>query len=137
MSRGACLSGRDFVVQEDIQEMAVPSLAHRLTLRPELWAQRIRPADIISECLQAVPVPPTLSATMLSGTQNGQGQEAPDIPNWHCPSQLPEYHWHSSGPRVQIRPVGRRRLAEQTSARPSTQRHFDARSRPRAHAGVL
>jgi len=64
----AALSGRDFVVPEDLQELAVASLAHRLTLRPELWAQRIRPADIIAECVQAVPVPPTLPAAMMSGT---------------------------------------------------------------------
>ena len=64
----AALSGRDFVVPEDVQELAVASLAHRLTLRPELWAQRIRPADVIAECVQAVPVPPTLPAAMMSGT---------------------------------------------------------------------
>ena len=64
----AALSGRDFVVPEDVQELAIASLAHRLTLRPELWAQRIRPADIVAECVQAVPVPPTLPAAMMSGT---------------------------------------------------------------------
>ncbi len=63
----AALSGRDFVVPEDVQELAVASLAHRLTLRPELWAQRIRPADVIAECVHAVPVPPTLPAAMMSG----------------------------------------------------------------------
>ena len=64
----AALRGRDFVVPEDVQELAIPSLAHRLTLRPELWAQRIRSADIVAECVQAVPVPPTLPAAMMSGT---------------------------------------------------------------------
>lgn len=69
----AALSGRDFVVPEDVQELAIPSLAHRLTLRPELWAQRIRSADIVAECLQAVPVPPTLPAAMMSDSADGQG----------------------------------------------------------------
>ena len=69
----AALSGRDFVVPEDVQQLAIPSLAHRLTLRPELWAQRIRSADIVAECLQAVPVPPTLPAAMMSGSADGQG----------------------------------------------------------------
>ena len=68
----AALSGRDFVVPEDVQELAIPALAHRLTLRPELWAQRIRSADIVAECLQAVPVPPTLPAAMMSGPANRQ-----------------------------------------------------------------
>ncbi|MGA9774725.1 MAG: MoxR family ATPase [Candidatus Dormiibacterota bacterium] len=70
----AALSGRDFVVPEDVQELAIPALAHRLTLRPELWAQRIRSADIVAECLQAVPVPPTLPAAMMSGSADGQGR---------------------------------------------------------------
>ncbi|MHB8331903.1 MAG: AAA family ATPase [Candidatus Dormibacteria bacterium] len=63
----AALSGRDFVVPEDVQELAIPSLAHRLTLRPELWAQRIRAADIVADCVQSVPAPPTLPAAMMSG----------------------------------------------------------------------
>jgi MoxR-like ATPase len=33
----AALDGRDFVVPEDVKAIAVPALAHRLTLRPELW----------------------------------------------------------------------------------------------------
>ena len=70
----AALRGRDFVVPEDVQELAIPSLAHRLTLRPELWAQRIRSADIVAECLQAVPVPPTLPAAMMSGSEDRQGR---------------------------------------------------------------
>jgi MoxR-like ATPase len=36
----------------------VPALAHRLTLRPELWVQRIRGEDIVRETLDTVPTPP-------------------------------------------------------------------------------
>jgi MoxR-like ATPase len=53
----AALSGRDFVVPEDVKAIAVPALAHRLTLRPELWVQRIRGEDIVVEALQSVPTP--------------------------------------------------------------------------------
>jgi MoxR-like ATPase len=53
----AALSGRDFVVPEDVKAVAVPALAHRLTLRPELWVQRIRGEDIVVEALQSVPTP--------------------------------------------------------------------------------
>ncbi|MGA9775783.1 MAG: MoxR family ATPase [Candidatus Dormiibacterota bacterium] len=60
----ALLNGRDFVVPEDVQELAVSALAHRLTLRPELWAQHIRDTDVVEECLAAVPVPPTLPRVM-------------------------------------------------------------------------
>ena len=54
----AALAGRDFVVPEDVKAVAVPALAHRLTLRPELWVQRIRGEDVVAEALDAVPTPP-------------------------------------------------------------------------------
>ena len=38
LARGrALLGGRDFVTPDDIKSVAVPALAHRLMLRPELW----------------------------------------------------------------------------------------------------
>jgi len=54
----AAISGRDFVVPEDVKGVAVPALGHRLTLRPELWVQRIRAEDIVAEALDTVPTPP-------------------------------------------------------------------------------
>jgi len=54
----AALSGRDFVVPEDVKAVAVPALAHRLTLRPELWVQRMRGEDVVAEALESVPTPP-------------------------------------------------------------------------------
>ena len=54
----AALSARDFVVPEDVKAIAVPALAHRLTLRPELWVQRIRGEDVVAEALESVPTPP-------------------------------------------------------------------------------
>ncbi len=39
----AVLDGRDFVVPDDVKAIAVPALAHRLALRPELWVQRVQP----------------------------------------------------------------------------------------------
>jgi MoxR-like ATPase len=53
----AALDGRDFVVPEDVKAVAVPALAHRLTLRPELWVQRIRGEDVVAEALASVPTP--------------------------------------------------------------------------------
>ena len=54
----AALAGRDFVVPEDVKAIAVPALAHRLTLRPELWVQRIRGEDVVADALESVPTPP-------------------------------------------------------------------------------
>jgi MoxR-like ATPase len=53
----AVLDGRDFVTPEDVKAVAVPALAHRLTLRPELWVQRVRAEDIVAERLETVPTP--------------------------------------------------------------------------------
>jgi len=55
----AALDGRDFVVPDDVKSVAVPALAHRLALRPELWVQRVQAEDVVRECLAAVPVPAT------------------------------------------------------------------------------
>ena len=54
----AAVAGRDFVVPEDVKAIAIPALAHRLTLRPELWVQRVRGEDVIAEALETVPTPP-------------------------------------------------------------------------------
>ena len=53
----AALLGRDYVTPEDVKAVAVPALAHRLTLRPELWVQRIRGEDVVREALDSVPTP--------------------------------------------------------------------------------
>jgi MoxR-like ATPase len=53
----AALAGRDYVTPDDVKAIAVPALAHRLTLRPELWVQRISARDIVAELLTSVPTP--------------------------------------------------------------------------------
>ena len=55
----AVLDGRDFTVPDDVKALAVPALAHRLTLRPELWVQQVDSDDVVRECLESVPTPPT------------------------------------------------------------------------------
>jgi MoxR-like ATPase len=53
----AALSGRDYVTPDDVKEVAVPALAHRLALRPELWVERRRSDDIVRDILDRVPTP--------------------------------------------------------------------------------
>jgi MoxR-like ATPase len=55
----AALQGRDFVTPEDVKAIAVPALAHRLTLQPELWVQQVSAEDVVRDLLESVPVPPT------------------------------------------------------------------------------
>ena len=42
---------------EDVKAVAVPALAHRLTLAPELWLQQIRGDEVVAELLEQVPTP--------------------------------------------------------------------------------
>ena len=53
----AALDGRGYVTPDDVKSVAVPALAHRLTLRPELWVQRISAEDVVRERLDTVPTP--------------------------------------------------------------------------------
>jgi MoxR-like ATPase len=53
----AAMAGRDYVVPEDVKDVAVPALAHRITLRPEMWLRRVDPSFVVHEVLQAVPAP--------------------------------------------------------------------------------
>ena len=60
LARGhAVADGRDYVTPEDVKAVAVPALAHRLVLRPELWVRDITSEDIVSDLLAEVPTPPT------------------------------------------------------------------------------
>ncbi len=53
----AALSGRDYATPDDVKAVAVPALAHRLALRPELWVERRRSDDIVRDILDRVPTP--------------------------------------------------------------------------------
>ncbi|MCQ2454406.1 MAG: MoxR family ATPase [Clostridia bacterium] len=53
----ALLSGRDYVLPEDVKFMAVPVLAHRLVLSPEARMKGQTADGILSSLLSSVPVP--------------------------------------------------------------------------------
>jgi len=53
----AALDGRDFVVPEDVKAVAVPALAHRITLRPEMWLRRVEPATVVADVLERTAAP--------------------------------------------------------------------------------
>jgi MoxR-like ATPase len=56
----AVLHRRDYVTPDDIKTVAIPALAHRIVLRPELWVRGVDPASVVEECLETVPTPSTL-----------------------------------------------------------------------------
>jgi MoxR-like ATPase len=53
----AVLDGRDFVTPEDVKQVAVSALAHRITLTPQAWATGTQPAAVVEALLGTVPVP--------------------------------------------------------------------------------
>jgi MoxR-like ATPase len=60
LARGqAVLAGRDYVIPDDIKHVAVSALAHRVTLRPELWVRQVSADSVVENLLASVPVPKT------------------------------------------------------------------------------
>ncbi|KAA0021994.1 AAA family ATPase [Antrihabitans cavernicola] len=53
----ALLAGRDYVIPEDVKALAVASMAHRISLRPEMWVRRIHAEDVVEDLLRRIPVP--------------------------------------------------------------------------------
>jgi MoxR-like ATPase len=58
LARGwASLDGRDYVLPDDVKAVAVPALAHRVSLKPEMWIQDQDTEQPILNSIQAVPTP--------------------------------------------------------------------------------
>ena len=53
----ALLLGRDYVIPEDVKALAAPTMAHRISLRPEMWVRRVQGSDVVNELLKRLPVP--------------------------------------------------------------------------------
>jgi MoxR-like ATPase len=68
----AVMAGRDFVVPEDVKDVAVPALAHRITLRPEMWLRRVDPSFVVQEVLSGVPAPASGALPTYAGGFAGQ-----------------------------------------------------------------
>ncbi len=55
----AALEGRDFVTPDDVKELALPVLGHRLILKPNAELRGLTPARLIEQILDAEAVPAT------------------------------------------------------------------------------
>ncbi len=55
----ALLDGRDFVIPDDVKELAYTTLGHRVIVSPSARVKSITASDIILGCLERVPVPGT------------------------------------------------------------------------------
>jgi len=54
----AAVRGRDFVLPDDVKELGVPVLAHRLILKPEERLRGVDPGRIVADVLDMVPIQP-------------------------------------------------------------------------------
>jgi MoxR-like ATPase len=53
----AVLRGRDYVTPEDVKAVAGAVLAHRITVRPELWMSNVTGRTVVDSVLATVPTP--------------------------------------------------------------------------------
>jgi len=56
----AVVRGRDYVTPEDVKAVAVPVLAHRITVKPELWMSNVTGRSVVQGILANVPTPAAL-----------------------------------------------------------------------------
>ncbi len=53
----AVFHGRDFVIPDDVKEVVVPALIHRMIMKAESWVKGTDPRAIVQEVMRTVPVP--------------------------------------------------------------------------------
>jgi MoxR-like ATPase len=53
----AAAEGRDFLIPDDVKQVAPPVLRHRLTLKPEAELEGVTPDQVVADVLDAVEVP--------------------------------------------------------------------------------
>ena len=53
----AAISGRDYVMPDDVKALAIPILAHRLILKPEARSHNVTQIGVVEEMLSAAAVP--------------------------------------------------------------------------------
>ncbi|MDO5628359.1 MAG: MoxR family ATPase [Mobilicoccus sp.] len=58
----AVVQGRDYVTPEDVKTVAIPVLAHRILIQPELWMTTVDGESVVRNLLSTVAVPPSLEA---------------------------------------------------------------------------
>ncbi|MFF7634846.1 AAA family ATPase [Kitasatospora sp. NPDC008050] len=68
----AALEGRDFLTPEDVKAVAVPALAHRVTLKPELWVRQVESDDVLAALVAQVPTPQTVPRASAPASAEGE-----------------------------------------------------------------
>ncbi|HEY7294494.1 MAG TPA: MoxR family ATPase, partial [Dehalococcoidia bacterium] len=53
----AMLTGRDFVIPDDVKALAYATLGHRIIVSPSARVKNVSAANVVNDCLSRVPVP--------------------------------------------------------------------------------
>lgn len=53
----AAFYGRDYVVPDDVKNVALPALAHRIILKAESRVRGVKPEDVLNDLIKKIPVP--------------------------------------------------------------------------------
>jgi MoxR-like ATPase len=53
----AVFHGRDYVIPDDVKEVAAPALVHRLIMKAESWVKGTNPNQVLEDILKTIPVP--------------------------------------------------------------------------------
>ena len=53
----AVFHGRDYVIPDDVKELAASALAHRLIMKAESWIKGTNPNQVLEDILKTIPVP--------------------------------------------------------------------------------
>lgn len=61
----AAFAGRDYVLPDDVQDVAITGLAHRIIMRPEYWAQEFTEERVVTEILEQIETPPALPNELM------------------------------------------------------------------------
>ncbi len=62
----AIIAGRDYVTPEDVKAVAEPVLAHRITVKPEMWMSQVSGRTVVESVLASVATPAPLEPTSES-----------------------------------------------------------------------
>jgi MoxR-like ATPase len=53
----AVFHGRDYVIPDDVKEVAAPALVHRMIMKAESWVKGVDPRQMVEAILKTIPVP--------------------------------------------------------------------------------
>ncbi len=71
----AAYMGRDFVIPDDVKEMVIPVLSHRIILKPEIWYTKVTEITLLESIVEKVPVPKVEELEEKIEVHNGKSSE--------------------------------------------------------------